>query len=582
MIPPDCPKRTPAGERDLFERLKSDPATNGWVVLHSLDIKKHQSKIEGELDLVVLVPGMGVLCLEVKGCDVRRENGKWIYPYEISIEGPFKQASTAMHSLRAYLVNRDSSLSGLLFFSAAIFTRVNFEERSPEWHEWQFINKAMLLRRPISQNITSVLERAHGHVRSKPRLSWYHDERSRPTAQQVQKLVQLLRDDFEYKVSPRNDVSQIEEQILRYTEEQFDGLDQLQENRRIIFKGPAGTGKTFLAIEAARRAAAEGKSVLLVCYNALLGDWLKKQTSSLAGEDRFQCRTFHSLLTEIAGAHADPAQGNEYWRNFLPGRATDVLLSDNRSWPIYDLIIVDEAQDLLREAYLDVLDLLLKGGLAGGNWILFGDFERQEIYLSDEGDGAGKQALSRLAIRAPAHVTSALRINCRNAARIAATVVITSGLVPGYKRVLHDLEGSSADPLFYSSPADQQKLLLSTLHELRRTFRDNEIIVLSMKGDADACAAALSLDSQSARLASIRHGKDACVSYASVHSFKGLEASAVILTDIERIDDDRSRALLYIGMSRARVRLFMLMHESCRSSYDSMLDTGLAATSGRW
>jgi hypothetical protein len=59
-------------------------------VLHSLDLKRHQSKIEGELDMVILVPALGVLCIEVKGCDVSRQDGKWIYPYETSVEGPFQ------------------------------------------------------------------------------------------------------------------------------------------------------------------------------------------------------------------------------------------------------------------------------------------------------------------------------------------------------------------------------------------------------------------------------------------------------------------------------------------------------------
>ena len=124
MIPPACSTKTPLGEKDLFNKLRDDPDTAGWVVLHSLDLKKHQSKIEGELDMVVLVPRLGVLCIEVKGCDVSRQDGKWIYPYETSVEGPFKQASRAMHSLRAYLVSKDCTLSKLLFFSAAIFTRV--------------------------------------------------------------------------------------------------------------------------------------------------------------------------------------------------------------------------------------------------------------------------------------------------------------------------------------------------------------------------------------------------------------------------------------------------------------------------
>jgi superfamily I DNA/RNA helicase len=58
-----------------------------------------------------------------------------------------------------------------------------------------------------------------------------------------------------------------------------------------------------------------------------------------------------------------------------------------------------------------------------------------------------------------------------------------------------------------------------------------------------------------------------------------LEAAAIILTDIEKMDDEHSRALLYVGMSRARIRLVMLMSENCRKSYDRILEVGLAKIS---
>ena len=159
--------------------------------------------------MVILVPGSGVLCIEVKGCDVERKDGKWIYPYEVSNEGPFKQASKAMHSLREYLVKKDCSLSGLLFFSAAIFTRTNFSEESPEWHPWQYINALMLRRRPISASVVDILGRAHAHIRSRAgRYSWYGESESRPTDAQVKRICSILRNDFEYFVSSKNEVHQ--------------------------------------------------------------------------------------------------------------------------------------------------------------------------------------------------------------------------------------------------------------------------------------------------------------------------------------------------------------------------------------
>jgi hypothetical protein len=335
-------------------------------------------------------------------------------------------------------------------------------------------------------------------------------------------------------------------------------------------------------MEAAKRAIADGQRVLFLCYNNLLGDWLKAQTSGYSDDPKtFQCRTFHSLLLEIAGEKPAKGVGDRYWRKDLPVSASDRLLDDSRAWPVYDMLIVDEAQDLLEEDYLDVLDLLLQGGLAGGKWAFFGDFERQAIYVSDGGTSA-LQALDGLSERAPSQVKSSLRINCRNAEPIAETLAITSGLAPGYKRVLHDSEGSDVDPLFYSSAMDQERLLATAISTLKEAFTAGEIMILSMRGDESSCAGNASAHSAGQTLAPIRNVQDGqAIPFASIHAFKGLEAPAVIITDIESLNDDRARALLYVGMSRARIRLVMLMHESCRSSYDHVLDAGLELTSKR-
>lgn len=581
MIPPGCPTKTPNGEKDLFNKLRDDPETTGWVVLHSLDIKKHKSKIEGELDMVVLVPGLGVLCIEVKGCDVSRKGGLWIYPYETSLEGPFKQASRSMHSLRSYLVSRDSTLSKLLFFSAAIFTRIDFDEQSPEWHPWQYINKRLFVRRPISLNIRNILQRAHEHVAGcVGQNSWYDPIKSRPEEVQIRRMVSLLRDNFEYAVSERGNLESLEQLICRFTEEQFDGLDLLEDNSRVVFKGPAGTGKTFLAIEAAKRAVANGKKVLFLCFNNLLGEWLKAQVNKISNNpDAILCSTFHGLLLQILSEKPLKGAASEYWEMDLPVRAADRLLGDDFQWPTFDMLVIDEAQDLMKDEYLDVLDLLLKGGLAGGRWALFGDFERQAIYTSDGSVGALK-AIANLSERSPSHAKSSLRINCRNAEPIAETLVITSGLAPGYKKVLHDVEGSDVDPLFYSSAFDQEGKLAFAISTLKKIFKSGEIVVLSMRNDEESCARGVSIESIGASLAPIRQVMDGdTIPYSSIHAFKGLEAPAVIITDIDNLSDEKSRALLYVGMSRARIRLFLLMNENCRVIYDRLLDAGLEMAS---
>lgn len=584
MIPPDCPPDTPAGEAILFNKLRDDPDTEGWVVLHSLELRKHRTKTEGEIDMVILAPGLGVLCLEIKGCTVNRQDGLWLYPYGNSVEGPFRQASRAMHSLRDYLQKRDASLTGLLFFSAAAFTRINFCEESPEWHPWQVIDSRMLGRMPISRVITNIFEMAHQHVLSRlGRRSWYNEKTSRPTAEQVHRAAGLLRGNFEYLVQPRGDVQRIEESLLRLTEEQYDALDVIQDNSRVILKGLAGTGKTFLAIEAAKRAISVDKRVLLLCFNRLLADWLKLAMRDVIENHPSMLRVthLHGLLREIAGNSLVFRNDREFWAHELPARAVDCLLQDDDAFTQYDLLLVDEAQDILSDEYLDVLDLLVAGGLAGGHWAFFGDFERQAIFLTG-GSSTATTMLDFLRQRAPHHTNFTLRINCRNAGPIAETLTLACNVRPGYSRFLHEMEGAGVDPRFWRGHVDQETLLSNAVSELRRVYHADEIVILSLNADDRSCAGLLACRAPGkfAPLRELGTTNVRGIRYASVHAFKGLEAPAIIVTDILRLDE-QVRALLYVGMSRARIRLILLMQETCRKEYDRMLEAGLGLNMGK-
>ena len=68
----------------------------------------------------------------------------------------------------------------------------------------------------------------------------------------------------------------IEQQLMSSTEEQSIILNSILENNSKIFvTGPAGSGKTVLAVDAARNFSKDDKKVLFLCYNQNLGKYLK-------------------------------------------------------------------------------------------------------------------------------------------------------------------------------------------------------------------------------------------------------------------------------------------------------------------
>ena len=67
-----------------------------------------------------------------------------------------------------------------------------------------------------------------------------------------------------------------------------------------------------------------------------------------------------------------------YYSDILPERFIEAYV-DSGAEP-FDYLIVDEAQDLMNEKYLEVFDLILSGGLKNGKWTFFIDAENQNIY----------------------------------------------------------------------------------------------------------------------------------------------------------------------------------------------------------
>jgi hypothetical protein len=108
------------------------------------------------------------------------------------------------------------------------------------------------------------------------------------------------------------------------TEHQAVILDAIQLLNRVEIRGGAGSGKTFLAVEQARRLSAKGQRVALVCYShglasyleRITANWNRRQQTAYVGE-------FHDL-GKLWGAPEGPdeALGSDetvqFWEQDLP------------------------------------------------------------------------------------------------------------------------------------------------------------------------------------------------------------------------------------------------------------------------
>jgi hypothetical protein len=548
MIPPLIRDDAAPGERLVFQRLASDPATEAWTVLHSQDLAAHVRQVQGEADFVAIVPSKGVAVIEVKSTSrvARREDGLWLLgSLPPTSRSPFRQADEAMHSIRAYLMSKRVNLRGTPMVSAVWFTHVQARAQLPpvlEWQPWQILDRDDL-QAGAGQAVRRLLDSGRQHLAE--RVPTMAAGSAGPDRATVAALVAALRPRFELGAGSADLRRERDAQLSAFLEEQYDALDAMASNARVLFSGPAGSGKTFLALEAARRDAATGRRGWFLCFNRALAAYLRDRSS---GAPHLETGTLHATMLGITGLRPPDGAGTDFWQRELVEATIERLLDGDHAC---DYLIVDEAQDLSTSAYLDVLDLMVKGGLAGGRCLLFGDFERQALYNLDDGR-------RQLAERIPALPTYTLTANCRNLPRIGAAVELLSGMNPGYRRFRRLDDGTQPRYYWYTDRREQGALLAQAVRDLRdEGYALDEIAILSARRLQSAAAQCedrwlrpLLVESEAAT-----SGKVRC---STVHSFKGLEAPAVIVTDIDEPDAPGFEALLYVGLTRPTDRLSVL------------------------
>jgi hypothetical protein len=564
MIPAQIYRGNPSpGEKEIFHRLAGDPNTKDWTVLHSLDIAGHIERVAGEADFVIIIPGKGILCLEVKAASsIRREEGLWYYGRNPKPDkrGPFKQAAEAMHSIRNRILKQDRTLAPILFWSAVIFPYVEFSVSSGEWYHWQAIDSAAFRRKPMSSLVLEVLEQARTLLKEKG-VKWFGVTHNEPTLTQCKQIARILRPDFELFEPPRITVNRLQQEVKRYTEDQFIALDAMAANPRVIFSGPAGTGKTVLAIETASRSRIAGNRVLFLCYNRLLGHHLEVETAAIQPE--ITVGTLHKQMLAVTGITLHGKTHSSYfWQEELPKQAIDSLLDDTTGRYLYDEIVVDETQDLLRHNYLDFIDLSLRGGLGAGKWKFFGDFEKQAIYGSNAEISLDEAVSTRFGN--PPQYT--LRVNCRNTPRIATLVHLLGDLNPEYSKILRPDDGTEPEIVYYTSEDDQRQHLLQTVKKLKQEgFTNFDIAVLSLKAPDKAITSKIN-KSSGVDFASFEHASKKQIGCGSIHAFKGMENLAIIVTDVETITGEQAASLFYVAMTRALHRLYVLAHSNIKGA----------------
>ncbi|PZF62407.1 NERD nuclease [Curtobacterium sp. MCBD17_034] len=480
-------------ERKLARLLQAVESAEA-VAFYSVKLRTAPGKQMAEADFVILWKGVAIIA-EVKGGGVKKFGGAW---YTIDRNGdnhklklsPIDQARDAMFALRNIL--KEDGLGWFPSEAIAVTPDIDHPPTDVAWKATHWLAKESMTVDALSSALDAV-------ARSAPAAP-----RGAPTAR-----VDELREDLfgEFSRVPVIDAQRgavIDEQNIA-TADQARVLAGLAKNQRILVLGGAGTGKSVVLAEAAKQEAAAGRSVLVTFRSPGL-------------------RTFF-----------EPR---------LAGRAIEVCEFDAIDLNSrFDVLLVDEAQDLMYVDAMDVLDGVLAGGRERGRWRMFLDQNNQ------------------------AHVDGRFDEDVFEIVRTEGIEYELSKNVRNTRAIVHMVQEYLGADVGDPGIVNGERIQWETVPEGESRAQAVRI-AKSFKRDGVKAADIWLLPASAAE--SLDEVVDG-IRVLSPRVAKGLEAEHVIVCELPTEYSDAALAALYVAVTRARVTLRVVCTDADRRRLQMVL-----------
>ncbi|MDE0307400.1 MAG: ATP-binding protein [Albidovulum sp.] len=173
---------------------------------------------------------------------------------------------------------------------------------------------------------------------------WRRKQSHRKTLElsDLKKLRNAMRPDVDFFPPFTTRMGHALDQFQQMTKDQYVFLEWVEPNSQIIVTGGAGTGKTFLAVQCARMEVGRGRKVAIVVESPTLAAHIR----------RMETNPKISVLTLPQAKHLSRRE-------------------------FFDVILVDEGQDMLAIDSISIVSDILVGGLDEGRWRWFMDANKQ-------------------------------------------------------------------------------------------------------------------------------------------------------------------------------------------------------------
>jgi len=490
---------------------------DSWTVVPSVPILVNGN--DSEIDIVLASPTQGVVLVEVKGGIIAVQGGRWVQNGRQLRRSPVEQVMAAKHQLIARMRQIGVDLSGMFMCHVVALPDaggVPAEGLGPD------APREIVFAKPdLAQPALAIarVQREQGPV----------------PLERIGRFLAALRPDIVLDGDEGRAEPAARQRIDDATRLHLTSAKTLDSNQRVLVTGGAGTGKTWLVLEWARRAVARGERTLVVCFNKPIAEHLQR----VLEDTGVTVGTYHDVLVRLLEPHGFVVEGqvdHAYWE-VVPTAAL-VEHADAVGTP-FDTIVVDEGQDL-RPHWLASLEQLLDP--AGPQRLLVVADPAQAIYVSPW--------------QPPANATTmGLEYNLRSSYSVASVVKRLGGPIP--------LPGAPGRNLVRfvkaGGPNEVRKRVRDLVAELttQQGVPLSQIAVMTLRTSVrDGLLAHAGSDLPLARWEDRSEETALC---ETVHRTKGLERTAVILIDIGDAPDPM---LVYVGASRAMWSLTLVGHDA--------------------
>jgi hypothetical protein len=540
MVPVECDlSRRPQSEIQVFNAINQQ-FNDEWTVYHAFDYisrDMHKFRWDGEIDFLLYHPSHGILVLEVKGGQISHRDGQW-YQNDRKIACPFEQAKRNKYAV-LQLLGQSLGLKNKIV---------------P-------VKLAHAVCFPTCGNCYIWPPEASGLVATGNELPYLKDfiisvlAETRPIKAKIENDIsntvrQILMPyfDYGYRLFERAGID--EHILMTCTESQCAILSALDNFKTLLVRGCAGSGKTIMAIKRAIQLASKNKNVLLICYNQLLAEHIKKTVSAYP---QITVSAFYDYCFEklqlLPEELSTKQQDNNFYQEELPERLCQYFINNSFR---FDAVIVDEGQDFSYSCWKTMQNMVI----TDGHFYIFYDPD-QNLFQPE------------LTLPALPYPPIILNRNCRNTRKIFDAIKSYSSDM-NIAPMDAAPEGTPVKHYYVKDAAVRRELLTNILHSLVKDEMVNlsDIVIIGGHALDNTCIG------DSPMLGNIHVITGHCpsgenqIAYHSYMKFKGCESPVVILLDV--CDDDprwQKKSAKYTAMSRAR-HLLIIIHAQVNNNLE--------------